>query len=89
MLAEGLEKTLVETGSHDNVVVIRKGSSAEVQSGIEREKASTVETEPEIAIGMDGRKLLAKEIVVLIDINLFSFTLRVDVSLSSVMHAME
>lgn len=68
MLAEGLEKTLVETGSHDNVVVIRKGSSAEVQSGIEREKASTVETEPEIAIGMDGRKLLAKEIVVLISL---------------------
>jgi putative ABC transport system permease protein len=68
MLAEGLEKTLVETGSHDNVVVIRKGSSAEVQSGIEREKASIVETQPEIAIGMDGRKLLAKEIVVLISL---------------------
>jgi uncharacterized membrane protein len=28
MLAEGLQKTLVETGSYDNVVVIRKGSSA-------------------------------------------------------------
>jgi len=68
MLAEGLEKTLVETGSHDNVVVIRKGSSAEVQSGIEREKASIVETEPEIAIGTDGHKLLAKEIVVLISL---------------------
>ncbi|MEN6319929.1 MAG: ABC transporter permease [Syntrophaceae bacterium] len=68
MLAEGLEKTLVETGSHDNVVVIRKGSSAEVQSGIEREKASTIETEPGIEIGMDGRKLLAKEIVVLISL---------------------
>ena len=68
MLAEGLEKTLVETGSHDNVVVIRKGSSAEVQSGIDREKASIVETQPEIAIGTDGRKLLAKEIVVLISL---------------------
>jgi hypothetical protein len=68
MLAEGLEKTLVETGSYDNVVVIRKGSSAEVQSGIERDKASTIETEPEIAIGTDGRKLLAKEIVVLISL---------------------
>jgi putative ABC transport system permease protein len=68
MLAEGLEKTLVETGSHDNVVVIRKGSSAEVQSGIEREKASIVETEPEIAIGMEGQKMLAKEIVVLISL---------------------
>jgi putative ABC transport system permease protein len=44
MLAEGLQKTLVDTGSYDNVVVIRKGSSAEVQSGVEREKASIVET---------------------------------------------
>jgi len=33
MLAEGLQKTLVETGSFDNVVAIRKGSVSEVQSG--------------------------------------------------------
>ena len=69
MLAEGLEKTLVDTGIHDNIVIIRKGSSTEVQSGIERGKASVVETEPEIAIGADGQKLLAKEIVVLISLN--------------------
>ena len=69
MLAEGLEKTLVDTGYYDNIVVIRKGSSTEVQSGIERQKASIVETEPEIAIGADGRKLVAKEIVVLISLN--------------------
>jgi len=69
MLAEGLQKTLVETGSYDNVVVIRKGSSAEVQSGVEREKGSIVETAPEIAIGTDGQKLLAKELVVLISVS--------------------
>ncbi len=68
MLSDGLRKTLVETGSYDNVVVIRKGSSTEVQSGIEREQANIVETEPEIAIGRDGRKLLAKELVVLINL---------------------
>ena len=27
MLAEGLQKTLIETGSYDNVIVIRKGSA--------------------------------------------------------------
>jgi len=69
MLAEGMQKTLVETGSFDNVVVIRKGSSAEVQSGIEREKASVVETQPEIEIGTNGRRMFAKEIVVLISLN--------------------
>ena len=66
MLAEGLRKTLVETGSYDNAVVIRKGSNSEVQSGISRYQASIIETEPEAAIGADGQPLLAKELVVLI-----------------------
>ncbi|HOD28330.1 MAG TPA: ABC transporter permease [Syntrophales bacterium] len=66
MLAEGLERTLVETGSADNVVVIRKGSASEVMSGVERAQAAVVEVQPEVAVGRDGRKLLAKELVVLI-----------------------
>jgi len=66
MLAEGLRKTLVETGSYDNVVVIRKGSTSEVMSGVTRLQASIVETQPEAAIGEDGQALLAKELVVLI-----------------------
>lgn len=68
MLAEGLQKTLVETGSYDNVVVIRKASKSEVQSGIERVQASIVEVQPEAAIGADSRRLIAKEMVVLINL---------------------
>ena len=68
MLAAGLRKTLVETGSSDNVVVIRKASQSEVQSGVDRSQAAVVETQPEIAVGTDGRQLLAKEIVVLISL---------------------
>jgi len=68
MLAEGLRKTLVETGSHDNVVVIRKSANSEVQSGVDRPQASIVESQPEVARGSDGRLLLAKELVVLINI---------------------
>ncbi len=68
MLAEGLQKALVETGSFDNVVIIRKGSASEVQSGIERFQSSIVETQPEIAAGEKGMRLLAKEIVVLISL---------------------
>jgi ABC-type antimicrobial peptide transport system permease subunit len=66
MLADGLEKTLVETGSYDNVVVIRKGSTSEVISGIERTQSAIVEMLPQIAVGTDGRKMVAKEVVVLI-----------------------
>jgi putative ABC transport system permease protein len=68
MMAEGLKKTLVETGSPDNVMVLRKGSSSEVQSGVERIQASIIETQPEVAVGADGRRLLAKEAVVLISL---------------------
>jgi len=66
MLVEGLQKTLVETGSYDNVVFLRKGSNSEVVSGVTRQQASILETFPEIAMGPKGRKLLSKEVMVLI-----------------------
>jgi putative ABC transport system permease protein len=66
MLAEGLRKALVETGSYENTIIIRKGSGSEVQSGIDRLQASVVEMQPEVATGPDGSRLLAKEVVVLI-----------------------
>jgi putative ABC transport system permease protein len=66
MLANGLKKTLVETGSYDNAVVLRKGADTEVVSGVSKYQAAIVETQPEIAIGTNGQALLAKELVVLI-----------------------
>ena len=36
MLAQGLQKTLVATGSYDNVVATRKGARTEVQSVVDR-----------------------------------------------------
>jgi putative ABC transport system permease protein len=66
MLADGLQKTLVETGSYDNVVFLRKGSSSEVVSGVTRQQASILETFPETAVGQKGQRLLAKEVVVLV-----------------------
>jgi putative ABC transport system permease protein len=68
MLASGLKATLVSTGHDDNVVVIRRGSQSEVQSGIDRTQAGVVESLPDIAIGEDGRKLISKEPVVLINL---------------------
>ena len=68
MLAAGLEKTLVSTGHPDNVVVIRRGSQTEVQSGIDRTQASVIESLPDIAVGADGTRLVSKEPVVLISL---------------------
>lgn len=69
MLAQGLENTLVSTGSRDNAVFIRRSSETEVQSILEREQAAILENLPEIAVGPDGCRLVAREVVVLIGLN--------------------
>jgi len=68
MLDAGLKRTLVTTGEFDNVVVIRKGSETEIQSGIARDQARVVETHAAVAIGGDGQPLASKETVVLISL---------------------
>ncbi|MCK7503333.1 MAG: hypothetical protein MZV70_03965 [Desulfobacterales bacterium] len=62
MMAAGLQKTLVETGSPNNVVVVRKGSASEVMSSIERKAASVVEMLPQVATGISGQPMMAKEV---------------------------
>ena len=66
MLAEGLERTLVDTGSPANALVLRTSSETEVQSSIERGEAAIVETWPEVALDQAGLPLAAREVVVLI-----------------------
>jgi ABC-type antimicrobial peptide transport system permease subunit len=68
MLEEGLRNTLVQTGSWDNAVVIRRSAGAEVQSVIDRDQAAVVATAPEIAYGADGEPVVSKEVVVLINL---------------------
>jgi putative ABC transport system permease protein len=60
---------LVGTGSWDNVSVIRRGSDTEVQSGVERVQAHVIESQPEVALGPGGERLMSKETVVLISLN--------------------
>ncbi len=66
MLAEGLKVTLVQTGSYDNAVVIRRSSQTEVQSGVDRPSAAVIEARPEVAFGENGERLASKEMVVLV-----------------------
>jgi ABC-type lipoprotein release transport system permease subunit len=64
MLSTGLEKTLVDTGSDQNVIATRKGAGSEMQSGIDRDQAALLETQPEVAGGPDGKPLVTRELVV-------------------------
>ena len=68
MLEEGLRKTLVETGSPDNVVITRRSAGTEVQSQVDREQAAIVENQPEVAYGVTGTRLASKETIVLISL---------------------
>ncbi len=65
MLSQGLKDTLVQTGSADNVMVIRRGAETEVQSAVERDQAAVIASLPQIAYGANGRRLVSKETVVL------------------------
>jgi putative ABC transport system permease protein len=65
MMTEGIRATLVATGQPDNVIVLRKGAGAEINSGISREQAAVLETLPGLARDGSGRVLVSREPVVL------------------------
>ncbi len=67
MMTEGIRATLVATGQPDNVMVIRKSSASEVQSGIGRDQAQVIDSSPEIATDGNGAKLISKEPVAVIN----------------------
>jgi ABC-type lipoprotein release transport system permease subunit len=68
MLAEGLQQTLITSGSPENAVFTRRSSETEVQSIVQREEAAILETLPETAFDEAGRRLAAREVLVLISL---------------------
>lgn len=68
MMSEGIRSTLVATGQPDNVMVLRQGASAEINSAIDRRQAAILSTLPGIATDALGRPLLSAETVVLINL---------------------
>ena len=67
MLAHGVKHTLVNTGSKDNVLVLRKGAISELGSGLYREQTAIMQTFPDSAQQGD-HPLFSPEIVVLINL---------------------
>ena len=66
MLDAGLKAALVATGQYDNVVITRRSAVSEVQSSIDRNQASVIESQPEVATGSGGARMVSKEAVLLI-----------------------
>lgn len=65
MMSEGIRSTLVATGQPDNVMVLRKGAGAEINSAITRDQAAVIESLTQLATDPQGHKLVSKEPVVL------------------------
>jgi len=66
MLDTGLKRTLVSTGEDINIIFVRRSAAVEIQSMIDRNQASIIETTPEVMIDAAGTPLASKEAVVLI-----------------------
>ena len=54
MMCEGIRAALVATGQPDNVIGLRKGAGAEINSGITRAQAAVLETLPGLARDAGG-----------------------------------
>lgn len=72
MMAYGVEKTLVSTGSPDNVMIVRKSSQGEISSIVDGEAQNVIRTLPHIAKAEDGSQLVSSEPVVVINLEIKS-----------------
>lgn len=70
MMAYGVEKTLVATGSQDNVMILRKSSQGEITSIIDGETQNLIRTLPYVAKSPEGQPLISPEPVVIINLEI-------------------
>ncbi len=69
MMAYGVQKTLISTGSDDNVKIVRKGSNGEISSIIDGDTQGIISTLPAIAKAQDGKPIISYEPVVVINLS--------------------
>ncbi|MBI3402525.1 MAG: ABC transporter permease [Acidobacteria bacterium] len=67
-IAQGFRSTLVASGSPDNAIILRKGSTSENLSAVLKSQVPIIESLPQIARGPDGRPLASPELLVIISL---------------------
>lgn len=60
-MGEGFQNTLLQTGSDDTAIVLRGGSSAELNSVLDRDSINVIEQAPGVARGSNGKPLASAE----------------------------
>ena len=72
MMAYGIQKTLIATGLPDNVLITRKAANGEISSIIEGEAQDVIRTLSNIAVNKNGKQIISKEPVVIINLEKIS-----------------
>jgi putative ABC transport system permease protein len=67
-MAEGFRSTLESTGRDDVALVLRGGSSAELNSGLSRDQGLLIKQLPGVAAGADGQPLASAEMIVIAEL---------------------
>src|SRR5437867_417550 len=67
-MAAGIEKSSASTGDPRNVMIVRKGSTAESSSQVTREQFRLIPYLPEVAKDTQGRPLISGDVLVLISL---------------------
>src|SRR6185503_13281076 len=67
-MAAGLEKPSMNTGDPHNVMIVRKGSTAESSSQVSRDQFKVLQYWPEIERDAQGRPLVSADLVILISL---------------------
>jgi len=67
-MATGFESTLKASGRPDVAIIMRGGSDAELNSGLDRDSSDLIEQGPGIRLGGDGRPLASAEMIVIAEL---------------------
>jgi ABC-type antimicrobial peptide transport system permease subunit len=72
MMAYGIQKTLIATGLPDNVLITRKAANGEISSLVDGETQDVIRTLSHIAVDKEGKQIISKEPVVIINLKKLS-----------------
>lgn len=67
-MAAGLEKSSMNTGDPHNVMIVRKGSTAESSSQVSREQLKIIQYWPEVERDAQGRPIVSADLAVIISL---------------------
>src|SRR5207253_9924332 len=67
-VGRGLVATVIETGAPASGVVLRRSATSGLSSQVDRATADVIEAESGVARGAEGRAILSREVILVIDL---------------------